>query len=165
MANALARRAVAQDVVGRYVAHLSSDVATAHHSAAPLGSVVWLYGQLLQRSSARITPADVLFKLDLPVLNKVPIETLLRLRRDEGDAFQQFRNSLRKAATERLRDGSSDSARLAEDIRRDMIEPELARIRQRLASAERALGRKAAVGFGLGSLVTVCGLLAGVARR
>jgi len=156
------RRAVAKDVVQRYVAHLSSDAAIAHQATAPLGSIVWLHGRLLRQSASRITPAEVVFNLDLPVLNKVPIDTLLKIRRDDGDAFERFRASLRKAVTERLREGSSDGGRLAEDIRRDVIEPELVQVRQRLASAERALSRKALVGFGLGSIVTVCGLLAGV---
>jgi hypothetical protein len=156
------RRVIAKDVVQRYLAHLSSDVAIAHHANAPLGLVVWFHGRLLRQSATRLTPTEVLFSLDLPVLNKVPIDTLLKIRKNDGDAFQRFRDSLTKAVTERLRESSSDGGRLAEDIRRDVIEPELVRVRQRLASAERALSRKALVGFGLGSLVTVCRLLAGV---
>jgi hypothetical protein len=136
------RRVIAKDVVQRYLAHLSSDVAIAHHANAPLGLVVWFHGRLLRQSATRLTPTEVLFSLDLPVLNKVPIDTLLKIRKNDGDAFQRFRDSLTKAVTERLRESSSDGGRLAEDIRRDVIEPELVRVSQRLASAERALSRK-----------------------
>lgn len=155
------RSSIAKSVVQRYLAHLASDVAIAHHANAPLGSIVWLHGRLLQQSASSVTPAEVAFSLDLPVLNKIPIATLLKLRKSEGDAFQRFRDSLKKAVAERLREASSDGARFAEAIRCDVIEPELVRIRQKLASAERALSRKAVAGFGLGSLVTICGLLVG----
>jgi hypothetical protein len=125
------RRAIAQDVVRRYLAHLSSDVATARHAGSPLGSIVWLHGQLLRQSASRLTPAEVIFNLELPVLNKVPVEALLKIRKDEGDAFQRFRDSLRKAVTERLREGSSGRGRLADEIRRDVIEPELVCVKQK----------------------------------
>ena len=97
------RRSVLRDVAQRYLAHLSSDVRTARLARAPLGSTVWFHGRLLKRSSNRLTPADVAFNLELPVLKHVPVELLMKMRRDEGDAFQRFRDSLRRGITERLR--------------------------------------------------------------
>jgi len=154
------KRAIARDVVKRYAAHLVSDVATAHHAGAPLGAAVWLHGQLLRESARETTPAEIIFNLSLPVIEKVPIDVLLKIRKGDGDAFERFRDSLRKAVTARMREGPNPT-RVADEIRQDLIEPELVRVRQRLASAEEILQKKAVVGLGLGSLMTTCGLLAG----
>ena len=51
---------------------------------------------------------------------------------------------------------------IAEQVKRDLIEPELDRIRRRLAASERALKRKSSVEMFLGALTTGCGLLAGI---
>jgi hypothetical protein len=99
----------------------------------------------------------------LPILESVPLETLVKLRTDEHDAFVRFRYKLRHAAGEKLKAASGASpAALANQIRQDLVEPEVERIRQRLVSAQRMLATKTAVGVGLGGVVTVCGLLAGL---
>jgi hypothetical protein len=106
---------------------------------------------------------EVAFQLDLPVLRNVPIDTLVRLRTDEHDAFTRFRYRLRQAIAERARTSCDRRAiDIATEIRRDLIDPEVERIRQRLKKAEQLLAKKSAVGVTLGGMVTVCGLLAGV---
>lgn len=159
---AAVQHAVALAVLRRYLAHLTSDVAMARAIAAPLGSAVWFHGRLLRRAGCSPAPADVALELELPILEAVPLETLVKLRTDEHEAFVRFRFKLRQAAGERLKAATGDSpAAVARQIRQDLIDPEVERIRQRLVSAQRMLAKKTAVGVGLGGLVTVCGLLAG----
>jgi len=158
------RHAAAVAVVRRYLAHLTSDVRMGRMAAAPLGSTVWFHGQILRRAGSSPAPSDVALELELPILEAVPLETLLKLRTDERDAFVRFRYKLRQAAREQLKAATSSSpAALAQQISQDLVEPEVERIRQRLASAQRMLAKRTAVGVTLGGLVTVCGLLAGVA--
>lgn len=50
---------------------------------------------------------------------------------------------------------------IAREIAEDFLEPALCSIRDRLKASENLLNKKSAVGLALGSLATVCGLLAG----
>ncbi len=68
----------------------------------------------------------------------------------------------RRHSHPRTQPGEGTASRLADQIRRYLIDPEVERIRERLSTADKMLAKKTAVGVGLGSLVTVCGLLAGV---
>jgi hypothetical protein len=147
----------------RYIAHLTSDIATAHKTELPLGATIWLHSKLLKKSSEQITPADIAFDLSLPILQGVPIETLIKIRRDEHESFQRFRDALRFAVKEQLKINESGHTReLSEQLRKDTIEPELRRIRDRLLAVEKTLTNKTAVGVFLGALITTCGILAGV---
>jgi hypothetical protein len=95
-------------------------------------------------------------------LNGATFEQLYRLRRDEADHFRRFRASLRRALDERLSasKGSND-IQIAREITEDFLEPALHSIRDRLKASESLLNKKSAVGLALGSLATICGLLAG----
>ncbi len=160
---AAVRHAAALVVLRRYLAHLTSDVEMGVIAGAPLGSTVWFHGQLLRHAGRSASPSDVALELELPILQLVPLEDLVKLRTDEHDAFVRFRYKLRQAAGEQLKAATGAApAAIAQQIRHDLIEPEVERIRQRLASAQRMLATKTAVSIGLGGLVTVCGLLAGV---
>ena len=54
---------------------------------------------------------------------------------------------------------STDPKLIADAIRLDLIEPELARLNLKFKSAQRALQRKAAFSTALTVIATVCGLL------
>lgn len=157
------REAVAEAVVRRYVAHLTSDIIAARDATLPLGTTIWLHGELMRSSSGKISAEEVAFNLELPILEGMPIGTLMKIRRDEHESFQRFRGALRLAVKESGQIHESTGAfELSNQIRLDIIEPELRHIRDRLAAAERTLSRKTAVGIFLGALVTTCGILAGV---
>jgi hypothetical protein len=58
--------------------------------------------------------------------------------------------------------GKADDARaLAEEVRIEWIEPELAKLRTRLNSAQKALRRKAYISAGITGISTLCGLKLG----
>jgi hypothetical protein len=156
------QRAVADGVLERYLSHLSADVLGAKIIGAPLGSILSLHRVLLQRRPPSV--AATAFELDLPILDNVSTEDLIRVRLDERDMFDRFQASLRRAIKEAIKvSDSSRSVEIAAEIRSDIIDPELARIRQRLNASERVLSQKSAVALGVGALATVAGVISGAA--
>jgi len=146
----------------RYMAHLTSDIASAEQTRVPLGATIKLHKRLLQRSKEP-TASSVAFQLELPILKGIATSTLIKLREDEQEHFRRFQDHLRLAIEEKLKlDPSSNVTELAIQIRNDLIEPDLRKIRDRLRYSESLLLKKSMVGVGLGTLVTVCGLIAGL---
>jgi hypothetical protein len=148
-------------VIKTFVAHLTADVSAAQRYHLPLGAVVGLHRRLLERSD---TPgvADVAFSLSLPVVEGIPVRTLLAIREQEQEHFAKFQQALRKAITEMLKIAGSEKADvLAGEIQRDLIDASINQIRGRLAASQRALTKKAGLGIFLGGLATTCGLLCG----
>ena len=155
------RRGAAEIVSRRFIAHLTSDVAASNVYNAALGAADPIHDMLL-RQIRGVTAEEVLFNLNLPVLDGLQPWDLIDIRREEGAYFATFRDSLLMAARERLKENAFDSgSKVAEEIRLDIIEPELNQITARLQAAQSTLSRKSAVGLVLGSLSTTCGLLAG----
>lgn len=154
------RHAVTESVFRRYLANLASDVWTAQTLSSPLGSTVNFHGQLLSAFKAGLEDAEVAFNLELPILKGISPENLLKIRRDEHLHFEKFRQSLRLAIRERLENASGEKAdEIADEIRRDVINPSLSDIELRLKAAKKAVAKKAGLGLTLGALVTTCGLL------
>jgi len=151
------------DLVFReHLTQLTGDIRVARHFKLPLGAVSHIHGRMLA-SAVPPTLADVVFSLNLPILDGVPTKSLIELRQQEHDAFVRFRSSLAKAVTEQVKQsGARDAQAVAEQIRLDVIEPSLAGIRQRLRASEKALANKAGVALFLGALATTCGVLGGL---
>lgn len=140
------------------------DLSVARCIKAPLGSTDPLYHRFMLSSPAALRAPDIAFNLNLPVLHKIPIETLLKIRLDESGHFERFRDSLRRALGEQLKlQPERRTIELANEITRDVIEPELRQIRRRLKAADSALQRKTGISLGVGALLTTCGLLTGFA--
>lgn len=154
------RKTIALSVARRYLAALSADALAAHRAKAPLGSSIPFYKRLLGRPAVP-TPEDVAFELALPVSNNAPVEALMKVRRDEGDAFLRLQRALRLAIAERLKTvGDSTAEAIALEIRRDVIDPELRAIREKLKKSRRLALRGAGTGVGLGTIAATVGLLA-----
>jgi len=152
-----------EEVFAEYMVDLTADVTAARECAIPLGSVLSFPGRLLQMSRPA-SVEDVLFHLQLPVLEGVHTRDLIDIRKRESEYFENFRTALRKAARERisLNPGAGPTT-VADEIRADLVEPELARIKARLAASEGSLAKKAGVGLFLGTVATTCGVLYGLA--
>lgn len=83
----------------------------------------------------------------VPFLNDVPTHDLLALRKGEEDAFIAFRQAFGKAVDEYLKSKRIKLTELdAVAIYRDLIEPELARLNQKVNSASKTLFKKARAG-------------------
>ncbi|MBS2033867.1 hypothetical protein JST97_02715 [bacterium] len=120
----------------------------------------WLKTLDLTEAKIQDAPESIAFNLRLPALDNIPIKDLIKLRRNEGDAFIKFRQAIKTAMTERMNQGNCGQ-KIANEIERDVIEPQLANIRQRLASSQKSLRKKVGVSFGVGSIATIVGALVG----
>jgi hypothetical protein len=156
------RRLVIREEIRGFLAFLNSDVMSARGCGAPLGAVIPLHRRLLSVSPLSQT-VDVAMNLELPVLNRVPAEILVEIRLNEREHFARFRTRLRLAIQERVMAAKSENAAaLAFEIRRDLIDPELTAIRDRLTVSERTMAKKSAVSVFVGALATTCGLISGL---
>jgi hypothetical protein len=120
---------------------------------------MWTHERLLTKASIGSAIQDVAFRLDLPSLQNVPLSDLVRIRATEGEAFERFRDALGKASKELLHSKGLSRGDVALQIARDVIEPELRQLRQRLHAAKRLVNRKALVSIVLGGIATTCGFL------
>jgi hypothetical protein len=155
------KRDIAEVVHARYVAHLVSDVTASRALSVPLGASVQLHEDVLVTGAPpTVTVEDVAFDLYLPVLEDLPINDVARLRRDEWEYFEAFRQALLYAIEQRLHDGSPSLA-VAERVAREVLDPALADLDKRLRVAERVATRKSAASIAIGGVVTTVGLLTG----
>jgi hypothetical protein len=157
------RAKVAHSIMHWHISSLEEDLQARHMLGAPLGAAVWSHERVLPRISGVPGAAEILFRLSLPSLAHIPIRDLIAVRAAEGASFETFRSALTKAVRELVTKRSvSDPEDAAVEISREIVEPELSRLKQRLHAAQRALARKTAVSVALAGLTTTCGLLLGV---
>lgn len=155
------RAAAAHDIVQNHLLHLTEDFRARNQFNGTLGSTVWSHERIISRVA---TPSarDIALQIFLPSLSQIPINELVAVRVAEADSFAAFRTALTKAAQEMLdRHRVSSSRDAAEVIVKDVVQPELAKLRSRLRAAERALARKTIVSVALAGLTSTCGLLLG----
>ena len=157
--NAMIRQSIAVAVVARYLAALSADALAARRTHTVLGSTVPFYKRLLAtHPSAEVD--EVAFNLNLPISADISIEKLIKLREAEKPSFERFQAALRRAIGEHIKTvRSSSAAVLAREIQRDIIGPELRRIRDLLAASRSQTTKSAATGLGLGMAAATVGLL------
>ncbi len=156
-------RAAVHRMVHLHIRNLETDIVAAQGLKGTLGATVWSHEHVLSRLSKGADTTNVLFRISFPSLAHVPIKELMSLRLQEGDAFLAFRSALTKAVREIVASKpSSDAQTVAAEVVRDVIEPELTRLRQRLKTAQRALHRKSAISIGLAGISTLIGLQLGM---
>jgi hypothetical protein len=86
----------------------------------------------------------------LPLSGDLPIATLLRIRREERDAFIRYRSAIQLLFAEMMSKGRRVSKRDAQELYKEKIEPELLRIRsdlkqERRRQSKRVIGGAAAL--------------------
>jgi hypothetical protein len=133
---------LASEAFAEYMVDLVADVSVAREYDLPLGSAQAFPAQML-RLSRPASVGDVIFQLELPVLEGLTPAELIAIRQTHVEYFENFRNALRRAARERLKlESNRSSMQIADEIRTDIVEPELAKIRTTLASAEQLIAKK-----------------------
>lgn len=152
------RRAAVQQVIEKYLAAVSADALASRRTKTPLGSTVPFYRDLLNTNSTADIGA-VAFDLELPVASNMTIDRLIALRKNERDAFDRFQGALRKAIFERINAGASKASEIGKEIRQDLIDPEIRRIRELLVQSRKLSLRGASSGIVLGATATTVGLM------
>lgn len=112
--------------------------------------------------------ANTLLNVDLPLLDGVDTETLMRIRRDEGEAFESFRTELERAFRDlRLSEESEEKRVKLENELHELtrakvhdVQQEVEAIKKRLPFEVTAGVLALASGFITGGLTTVAGLAA-----
>lgn len=156
------REQIAGEIVDRAFRQLVVDVAASRRLELPLGATLYLHRQLLGDTPP---PGDIrdrtAFALDLPVLANVDVVDLIALRDAEHDAFVRFRTAIRAAIAEQAQAGADErtSERIAREIRTDLVDNELAKIREILRQSKMTLESKGSGSILLGVLMTVAGVI------
>ena len=149
-------------VFDRYAANLISDISAARAMRSPLGAAASIHEGLLSGNPASSpTVQDALFELDLPVVSGVSAENLIKIRQENWQYFDAFRLALQSAARDLIAnsDDAASSADIARQIKNDVIEPELVRIRREMRISADILTKKSVVSLPVGALATTIGLL------
>jgi hypothetical protein len=157
------RAKAVHSIMHEHISYLEEDLEARCILGAPLGATVWSHERVLSRIGGVPGAPEILFHLSLPSLAHIPVRDLIAVRAAEGASFETFRNALTKAAREMVTSRSiSNPKDAAAEIIREIVEPDLARLKQRLRTAQRLLARKTAVSISLAGLTNTCGLLLGV---
>jgi hypothetical protein len=99
-------------------------------------------------------PVDALLNIDLPILEKIDIETLMKVRRDEGEAFAEFRREWdRQLKTLRGISDPDDLRKRVDEVVRELTEVQVAKVGRTIADLKKRLFRDL--------LITATGTLAG----
>ena len=155
------REQVVDSLLARHAGYLMADLAMSERASAPLGTTSTVHHELLLESE-NIEHGTVAFNLELPILDGIPTVDLLKLRKDEHDAFEDFRTSLKTAIQDRLdNSNASDPQSVAQEIEDDVIAPQLRSINRRMTAAANSLKRKSLAMLGVGALATTVGLVSG----
>ncbi|MFI7090882.1 hypothetical protein [Streptomyces lydicus] len=155
------KREVAESVFSRYAAHLVSDIRLARRMGLPLAAQVQLHEDTLSGGHAKGSELDVALSLQLPVFSQLPVRDVVRMRQDEWDAFERFRNALKVSIRERVSRGMS-TLEASEEILDDVITPALNDISQRLRVTGKKLERKLGAASLFGTVGMTVGLLGGM---
>jgi hypothetical protein len=152
-------RAAARHVVHKYLAALSSDALASRRASTPLGSSIPFYSKLLATHPSPQVE-NVAFEIPLPISQNAPLDSLIKLRSENADAFTRFQAALRSAITERLNSARDPNAEMmGREIRRDIIDPELAKIRTTIQSSRLFAARAAGTGVAIGTVLATVGLM------
>jgi hypothetical protein len=98
------------------------------------------------------------FSHELPVLSGMPVNKLLRVRQDEGAAFQVYRDTLTKA----INQARADDPKKIKQVFSDVVKPELHKIDLAMKSARKILVRDAIVDGAVAAGFVTVGLFSGI---
>lgn len=149
--------------IGSYMEALETDMKQAHLLNGPLASTIWSHERAISAMGSGLDPFSVAFNVSFPTLENVPINELISIRLENGDAFQCFRDALTRAAREMcaISRGASYGS-LAEQIKSDIINPEINRLNKRMKSAQESIVKKAVGTIALSAIGTLCAASMGI---
>lgn len=91
---------------------------------------------------------------NIPLLTDVSLPTLLKIRKDDYPAFQQYRAAITKIVQDHIRSGNAIGDNEAKDIYSDILEPEILRLESQ-ARTHRAAAARRAMTKGLASTAVI----------
>lgn len=140
---------VAEDVFGAYCCGLIRDVSASRSLGLPLVQAAENGWGLGGAQSDKLDERSVALKLRLPVFRNAPIKEILEFRNDNRASFEVFRAALRQAIREQIKrlneSGDTDpitAQQVANAVKAEYLDPELARIEVQLGGAWKGFARK-----------------------
>ena len=93
--------------------------------------------------------ANIVLNLDLPVINNIALDELLEIRSNDGQAFENFRMSLRsKLKNLRLIDDPIILKKSIENLKHELLEVEIHSVNKAFQDIKRKIGNDTAIFFG-----------------
>lgn len=140
---------VAEDVFGAYCCGLIRDVSASRSLGLPLVQAAENGWGLGGAQGDKLDERTVALRLRLPVFRNAPIAEVLKFRNENRASFEVFRAALRQAIREQIKrlneSGNTDPItveQVANAVRAEYIDPELARIEVQLGGASKGFMRK-----------------------
>jgi hypothetical protein len=96
----------------------------------------------------------------VPVLLDLPFATILRVRKEEKEAFDSYRDAVTKMSAQIL--ATKVSRRQAREMMHDAIEPELKRMKKELKTYRKIQARRALTAVATGAAAVLLGAYAGM---
>lgn len=149
--NQTAGRAYTRVLIENMFAHRLN---SSYLSASPF--VFGLLEQIVPtESTIPANSVNALLNIELPLIQNVDVETLMRIRTDEGEAFENFRIELDKQLADLRLESDHDRLRIkTENVMHQLMEVQVRQIDQKLASLKKQILSEAAI--------TVVGLIGAV---
>jgi hypothetical protein len=136
---------------------LVTDLLTAGTIGLPLAETIPQSRLTKARRSLEPTASEVALHLDLPVLDRLDLCSFLKFREDERDEFESFRTALAAAISEQL-STKTTAAQAADAVIREFVAPSLSKIEGKAKSGRRAILKKTALDYSIGTSATVVSL-------
>jgi hypothetical protein len=152
---------LADEMVKRHRKSFLASTRAAQELGGAIGSTIWSHEWALTKAGKETTDNTVFFRMDFPSLQNVAVSDLISLRLEHRDSFIACRMALRKAVQDLSASPGLDRNNLAAEIVRDVVEPEVARLNNKLEAARRVLTKKSAVALAIASVSTWCGVQLG----
>ncbi len=140
-----AARQLFRDTYDGAVVAASLDAAYSTHSPLRFGA---LRKAVRADTSVPLHTANTFLNLELPFIQEIDISRLMQIRRDEGEAFRNFRLALdHKLSSLRETSDTSAAKKLAAEAVRELTEVQLHDVELKMRSVREKLGYSALVGL------------------
>lgn len=111
-----------------------------------------LIGEIAPAETETTQPVNALLNIDLPVLDKIDIETLMKVRQDEGEAFAEFRLEWdRQLKALRRISEPEELKRRIDDVVQELTEIQVAKVDRTVLDLKKRLLRDLVI-IGTGTL-------------
>jgi hypothetical protein len=85
----------------------------------------------------------------VPLFMNLPVETVMRIRREDYEAFASYRSTLRRIITEHVASGGAMDVKQARELFLDTLEPEILNLQQQAKNEQKYGLKKTALKYGL----------------
>ncbi len=153
--------AIAEDLAHEITNTSITSSVLARNMSAGLGQVMrGMEADFAHLSNRRVTD-EVAFHIPIPMVENLPLEDLMKIRREEQSEFQAFQVALRMAIEERLKAlPGADPLTIGESVYDDILNPALISMERRLQKSTEVFAKRSAVAIVVGTVMTTVGLLA-----